>query len=112
MKRKVDVTMKVIRDDEWRLLGFDKGFKADGAFVFEHKKFGDIMILQRVKFIIKELNVVLFFDALADKMISVSNQCRTRVKDAFPSLTRAIYDTDDLFDTIAQLRGVLQAAEM
>lgn len=104
--------MKVIRDDEWRLIGFDTEFKTDGAFVFEHKKFGDIMILQRVKYVIKNLNVVLFLDALAERMVSVSSQCRARVKETIPSLSRAIYNSSDLSDTIAQLRGVLQAAEI
>lgn len=80
--------MKVITDNEWRLIGFNQEFCPEGAFVFKHNKFGDIMILQKVKYIIKELNVVLFFNVLAEKMVSVSNQCRTRVKEAIPSLAR------------------------
>ena len=102
--------MKVICDNEWRLVGFDDKFIKQGAFVFEHNKFGDIMILQRVKYVIKDLNIVLFFDALADKVVSVSNQCRTRVKETMPKLARAIYDNVSLDTKIVQLTDVLQSA--
>lgn len=102
--------MKVIFDKEWQLIGFDREFRTDGAFVFEHRKFGDIMILQKVKYVIKELNIVLFLDALADKVISVSNQCRTRVKEGLPSLSRAINNITSIEDKIVQLTDVLQSA--
>lgn len=102
--------MKVIRDDEWRLIGFDNGFKAEGAFVFEHKRFGDIMILQKVKYIIKELNIVLFFDALAEKVVSVSNQCRAKVREIFPSLADAVNEDVSIDNKIKHVNSVLQAA--
>lgn len=102
--------MKVISDKEWRLIGFSYEFNQEGAFVFKHNRFGDIMILQRVKYVIKELNIVLFFDALAEKVVSVSSQCRTRVKDLIPNLVRAISIFNTNHDEVVQLTDELQSA--
>lgn len=84
--------MRILRDSEWKLVGFKKtGFNGAGpSFLFQHRLYEDVLVLNEAKLIVSGPNLVLFFDAKADKKISVSKRRESEIVKKFPSLLEVL----------------------
>lgn len=74
--------MKVLRDTEWKPVGFDGNFSPIGGkpvFFFQHKKHGDILALNVAKYIDVVNNIVYFFDSSKKEKVCVSANKRKSV---------------------------------
>lgn len=67
--------MKILRDVEWSLLGYDdnsKAFNGTPAIYFKHKQYGDVTALKAAKYILTATNEVYFYTVTARGEVSVS----------------------------------------
>jgi hypothetical protein len=73
--------MKILRSKDWVLLGmvansFVLGNKP--AFLFQHRGYGDVLVLNEAKYIDVENDKVFFFDAESKNKIHVSKSDKDR----------------------------------
>lgn len=67
--------MKVLRNTDWDLIGFQRkcAFKDDQpVFLFQHRKFRDILVLNEAKYVDVMNNIVVFCKASAKQKVCVS----------------------------------------
>lgn len=71
--------MKVLRSKEWRLLGYLANcvfLGSQPAFLFQHKDYRDVLVLNEAKYVDVENDKVFFFDAKSKEKIYVSRSSR------------------------------------
>lgn len=73
--------MKILRDTEWKPVGFEESFSLlnGPAFFFQHRKHGDIVATRMAKYVDVSNNIVYFFDANRRDKVCVSRNCKTQV---------------------------------
>lgn len=77
--------MKVLRDTDWKLLGFKQKcdvFNDKPAFLFQHRKFVDVLVLNEAKYIDVANNIVYFLNTNDKEKVRVSAQTKKRISDA------------------------------
>lgn len=76
--------MKVLRDTDWDLIGFQRrcAFKEnEPVFLFQHRKFRDVLVLNEAKYIDVMNNIVVFCRAKAKQKVCVSGSNVTSKSD-------------------------------
>lgn len=67
--------MKVLRDKDWEVIDYVdhvKYYNNQPAFIFRHRQYKDILVLNVAKYVDVSRNIVYFFDASAEKKVCVS----------------------------------------
>lgn len=57
--------MKILKDTDWTPVGYVEWFEPmqQPVFLFQHKRFGDVVVLNVAKFINVTADIVYFYDA-------------------------------------------------
>lgn len=72
--------MKILRSKDWVLLGMLANSLTLGnkpAFLFQHRDYGDVLVLNEAKYIDVENDKVFFCDANSKEKIYVSRACKS-----------------------------------
>lgn len=76
--------MKILRDTDWKLLGFKEHCDVldnKPAFLFQHRKFFDVLVLNEAKYVDVANNIVYFLNVKDKEKVRVSAQTRKRVSE-------------------------------
>lgn len=85
--------MKVLRSKDWKLIGYLASCAFLGsqpAFLFQHKNYEDVLVLNAAKYIDVEHDKVFFFDAKSKEKVYASRSCRDTQSEELVTELRAI----------------------
>lgn len=78
---------KVLNDSEWTFVDFmDTDFFKGGAFVFRHRLSQNVLMVERAKFVIGDLNIVVHLDNCKQLLANVSESNIARLSQTNPQL--------------------------
>jgi len=74
--------VKVLRNTDWELVGFRAqcdAYNGRPAFLFQHRKFFDVLVLNEAKYVDVMNNFVFFLNAKDKEKVRVSERCKNSV---------------------------------
>lgn len=78
---------KILNDLEWKYEQFvDTEFFEGGAFVFRNRESNNVLMVEKAKFVFKDLNIVVHLDNNKQKLANVSESNINRLSEKNPQL--------------------------
>lgn len=98
--------MRIIRDSDWKLVGYRKKdlITKKPVFLFQHRQYGDILVLNEAKYIMVGQNIVLFFNASQEEKISVSKRREAEIVSKFPGLLDVLHKSFNFDKWMTQIQ--------
>lgn len=101
--------MKILRDVDWSLVGYDTSYTKEGGFVFRHKRYGEYIIIGQAKYILTRDNAVLIFDNTSPLAVRVSHRSRNNISKSLVALIDSFKQSLKVEDEVYQLKSALLA---
>lgn len=93
--------MKIMKDKDWIFRGYVENFLDIGrVFLFEHKRYGEIIALKVAKFITSKLDVVLHLNAESDEKVWVSESRKESLLKLMKLQDQAVMQFESVMSTL------------